>query len=218
MGCKIIAVLSGKGGVGKSTHTSNEARYFQKNYQKRENGTLIIDSDILGTLRNWRERDVNDLQPPVVGIDRPTLHIDIPKLTHAFDYIFIDGSAKLTDMDASAVKVANVVLIPVAPSAADIWGSMDLVELIKARQTVTDGKPKAAFLINGQIQGTKVAKEVDQVLEKLGLPVFKARACQRVIYSDAMGWGSTVTDAEPNGKAAQEVAAISQELMEFINE
>jgi chromosome partitioning protein len=215
---KVVGILSGKGGVGKSTHASNIASFFQKNFQTRENGTLIIDSDSIGTLRNWRERDVNDLQPPVVGIDRPTLHVDIPKLTHAFDYIFIDGSAKLTDMDASAVKVADVILIPVAPSAADIWGSMDLVELIKARQTVTNGKPKAAFLINGQIKGTKVAKDVDQVLKELGLPVFKARACQRVIYSDAMGWGSTVIDAEPNGKAAQEIAAISHELLEFINE
>lgn len=218
MSCVTIGVLNGKGGVGKSTNVSNLARYFQLNFQKLRNGILIVDSDILGTLRKWRARDEQDLQPAVVGVDQPTLHIDIPKLSHAFDFIFIDGSAKLNEMDASAVKVADVILIPVAPSAADIWGCMDLVELIKMRQLVTEGKPKAAFLINAQIQGTKVAKEVDQVLGKLGIPVFKARTCQRVIYADAMGWGSTVLDAEPNGKAAQEVKEISHELMEFINE
>lgn len=39
---------------------------------------------------------------------------------------------KLQDMTVSAIKAADFVLIPVQPSALDIWAAEDLVELIKA--------------------------------------------------------------------------------------
>lgn len=210
---KIIAILNTKGGAGKSTVSSNLARSLQI----MGNNVLIADSDPQGTLRDWRQADYKDIQPSVVGVDRPTLHTDLPKISASFDFVIIDGAAKLQEMVASSLKAAHFVLIPVQPSAADIWGCRDLINLVKARQEVTDGHPKASFLINRQIKNSNLAKDITEVLDEIGLPVFKSRTSQLVIYAEALSAGTTVLDAEPTGVASKEIKNISKELMEFIN-
>jgi len=208
----IIAILNPKGGVGKSTLTSNLARSLQLEDKK----ILIADSDPQGTLRDWRQTDQNDIQPVVVGIDRPNLHKDIHVVAASFDFVFIDGAAKLQEMVVSSVKIADIILIPIQPSAADIWGCRDLISLIKARQEVTDGKPKTCFIINRQIKNTNLANDITKVLKEYELPILKSRITQRVIYTEALSAGTTVLDAEPCGSATQEIKNLSKELKGFI--
>lgn len=210
----IVAILNPKGGAGKSTISSNIARYFQL----KGINVLIADSDNQGTLRDWRQSDTQDIQPPVVGVDRPNLHKDLPKVAAAFDFVIIDGAAKIQEMVASSVRAADVILIPVQPSAADVWGCRDLISLIKARQEVTDGKPKVSFLINRQIRNSNLASDIMGVLKEFEIPVFKSRTSQRIIYAEALSTGTTVLDAEPEGAAAQEIKSICDELMRFIDD
>ena len=209
----IIAVLNTKGGAGKSTIATNLARAFQQD----GNSVLIVDSDPQGTARDWRETGGDIDLPAVFGIDRPTLDIDLPKVAHAFDVILIDGAAKMTKMAVSAIKAADLVLIPVQPSAADLWAVNDLVDMIETRQQITDGRPRAVFVINRQILGTRLAGGVDDVLASYGLPVLESRTSQRVAYSEAMAAGLTVLDHEPEGKAADEIRSLYNELKEHLD-
>ena len=209
----IIAVLNTKGGAGKSTIATNLARAFQQD----GHSVLIVDSDPQGTARDWRETGGDIDLPAVFGIDRPTLDIDLPKVAHAFDVILIDGAAKMTKMAVSAIKAADLVLIPVQPSAADLWAVNDLVDMIETRQQITDGRPRAVFVINRQILGTRLAGGVDDVLASYGLPVLESRTSQRVAYSEAMAAGLTVLDHEPEGKAADEIRSLYNELKEHLD-
>ena len=209
----IIAVLNTKGGAGKSTIATNLARAFQQD----GSSVLIVDSDPQGTARDWRETGGDIDLPAVFGIDRPTLDIDLPKVAHAFDVILIDGAAKMTKMAVSAIKAADLVLIPVQPSAADLWAVNDLVDMIETRQQITDGRPRAVFVINRQILGTRLAGGVDDVLASYGLPVLESRTSQRVAYSEAMAAGLTVLDHEPEGKAADEIRSLYNELKEHLD-
>lgn len=209
----IIAILNPKGGAGKSTISSNIARSLQLEGAN----VLIADSDPQGTLRDWFELSQGNVQSSVVGVDRPNLHKNLPKIAASFDFVIIDGAAKLQEMVASSVKAANVVVIPIQPSAADVWGCRDLVSLIKARQEVTEGEPKASFLINRQIKNTNLAGDIVQILKEFQIPVFQSRTSQRVIYAEALSTGTTVLDVEPKGAAAQEIKNISKELMELIH-
>ncbi len=209
---KVIAILSTKGGCGKSTLATNLARALQMGGAS----VLIADSDPQGTARDWRRINEHDELPGVVGIDRPTLERDIPSISHAFEYIIIDGAAKLQEMLASALRVADLVLIPVQPSAADIWGCSELAELVKTRQEV-NGKPKAAFIISRQIVGTRLAADIAEALHEFGIPIFGSRTSQRVVYAEALSRGSTVIDIEPRGLAAGEVFSVSDEVRRFID-
>lgn len=89
----------------------------------------------------------------------------------------IDGSPQATNLALSAIKAADFVLIPVQPSPYDVWATNDLVELVKQRIEMTDGKLKAAFVVSRAIQNTNIGKEVASVLTEYGLPVLDAKLC-----------------------------------------
>jgi chromosome partitioning protein len=208
---KIIAVLNQKGGAGKTTLSTNLARALQLAGDK----VLLVDSDPQGSARDWNAAGNGDLLP-VIGLDRATLAKDIQAIQDNQDWLIIDGAPQIAELAIAAIKCADMILIPVQPSPYDVWACEDLVEIIKTRQEVTNGKPKAAFVISRVIKNTQLSKEIGEALEGYGLPVFKHFTSQRVIYPKTAVTGSTVLDADTSGEAAAEIRAIAQELKAFL--
>ena len=207
----IISILNEKGGVGKTTLTTNLAKIFKN----AGSSVLLVDSDPQGSARDWHVNSDGDVLD-VIGLDRPTLDKDIIRIARQYDYVFIDGAPQLTNMALKAILCSNFILIPVQPSPYDIWASKNLVDLIKQRQDVTNGKPVAAFVVSRQISGTNIGKEVRTVLDEYGLPVFKNGTFQRVSYAETAARGQTVIGSK-DCHADAEIRAIGQELMEFID-
>lgn len=210
---KIIAVLNQKGGAGKTTIATNLARALQ--LANKTSRVLLVDSDPQGSARDWNAASDGELVP-VIGLDRPTLAKDIQAIKENQDWIVIDGAPQIAELAVAGIKCADVVLIPVQPSPYDIWACEDLVDIIKARQEVTDGHPKAAFIISRVIKNTQLSKEIGEALEGYGLPVFKSYTTQRVIYAKSAATGSSVLDMEQDSEAAKEIMAIVDELKRFI--
>ena len=208
---KVIAVLNQKGGSGKTTIATHLARALQLG----GSSVILIDSDPQGSARDWSA--AHESQPlSVVGIDRPTIERDLKSLAQT-DFVVIDGAPQAADLAVSAIKAANFILIPVQPSPYDIWATADLVDLVKQRIEVTDGKLKAAFVISRAIANTKLGKEIGEALEGYGLPVLNSRIYQRVIYPGTAATGKTVFDIDPAGDAAQEFNVLKNEIKDFIN-
>ena len=101
------------------------------------------------------------------------------------------------------------------PSPYDIWACADLVDIVTARQEVTDGKPPAYFLISRVIKNTKLSSEIKTALEEYELPVLKAATTQRVAYPTTASEGLTVFK-DPNSEAAKEISAIKTEILEVL--
>ena len=204
---KVISVLNQKGGSGKTTIATHLARAIQlKGFS-----VLLVDSDPQGSSRDWAA--VNEENPvPVVGIDRPTIERDLKRIAEK-DYVIIDGAPQAADLAISAIKASDIIIIPVQPSPYDIWATSDLVDLVKQRIEMTDGKLKAAFVVSRTIKGTKIGKEINVALSDYGLPVLETSITQRVIYPTSASVGSSVLDEEPSGEASKEINNLINEIL-----
>lgn len=204
---KVISVLNQKGGSGKTTIATHLARAIQlKGFS-----VLLVDSDPQGSSRDWAA--VNEENPvPVVGIDRPTIERDLKRIAEK-DYVIIDGAPQAADLAISAIKASDIIIIPVQPSPYDIWATSDLVDLVKQRIEMTDGKLKAAFVVSRTIKGTKIGKEISVALSDYGLPVLETSITQRVIYPTSASMGSSVLDEEPTGEASKEINNLINEIL-----
>lgn len=207
---KVISVLNQKGGSGKTTIATHIATCLQQ----KGNSVLLVDSDPQGSSRDWAAmRESGDL--PVIGIDRPTLERDLKSLAKK-DFVVIDGAPQTADLAISAIKVSNFILIPVQPSPYDIWATSDLVDLVKQRIEITDGKLKAVFVINRAIKGTKIGAEIRKALEEYDLPVLESVIFQRVSYPSSASMGKTVTELEPSSDGAKEIISLTNEILTFL--
>lgn len=205
----IISILNPKGGSGKTTLSTNLARSLHE----RGSSVLIVDSDPQGSARDWHAA-AEDNPLPLIALDRPNNMKTLSSIAASYDYVIIDGAAKLENMMAAAIKVADIVLIPVQPSPYDIWAVSDLVDFIKARQEVTDGKPQASFVIARAIKRTKLGRETFEALGEYGLPVFEHGTMQRQIYPQTAADGLSVFDSR-NAEAIAEMSAFTDELLKF---
>ena len=203
---QVIAVLNQKGGSGKTTIATHLARALQLDGAS----VLLVDSDPQGSARDWAA--VQDDNPvTVVGIDRATIDRDIKAIGHK-DFVVIDGAPQAHDLARSAIKAATFILIPVQPSPYDIWATADLVDLVKQRIEITDGKLQAAFVVSRAIKGTRIGAEITEALAGYGLPVLESRITQRVSYPGTAASGTTILDAEPDGDGSSEIRALMNEI------
>ncbi|HXI14665.1 MAG TPA: ParA family partition ATPase [Thermoanaerobaculia bacterium] len=206
----VISILNPKGGCGKTTLSTNLARSLHERGHK----VLLVDSDPQGSARDWHAAsEANPL--PLVALDRANNIKTLSTMADSYDFIVLDGAAKLEDIIAAAIKVSDFILIPVQPSPYDIWAASDLVELIKARQEVTDGKPQAAFVITRRIEGTKLGGDVRKALDEYELPVLSEAVTQRQIYPQTASNGQTVYEGD-NPKARDEINALTDEILATI--
>ena len=205
---QVIAVLNQKGGSGKTTIATHLARALQLDGAD----VLLVDSDPQGSARDWAAVQ-EDNPVTVVGIDRPTIDRDVKNVARV-DYVVVDGAPQAADLAVSAIKAADFILIPVQPSPYDIWATADLVDLVKQRIEVTDGRLQAAFVVSRAIKGTRIGGEVTEALTGYELPVMDTRVTQRVIYPGTAAGGTTVLDSDPDGDAAREIRALMAEIKE----
>jgi len=82
-----IGVLNQKGGAGKTTISLHLAHGLaRQNYR-----VLLVDADPQGSSRDWATARQDDAPFSVMGLDRPILHKELPKLAQGYDYVLIDG-------------------------------------------------------------------------------------------------------------------------------
>ena len=206
----VVAILNPKGGSGKTTLATNLARVLHN----RQHTVLLVDTDPQGSARDWHAANRNN-PIPLVALDRANNLTTINSMSVSYDCIIVDGAAKLENLLAAAIKIADLVLIPVQPSPYDIWATSDLVDIISARRELTDGQPDAAFVITRKISGTRLGADVRSALGEYDLPVLKAEIIQRQIYPRTAAAGLTVFD-ESDVKAQAEIRALAAEVMSML--
>jgi chromosome partitioning protein len=197
----IISVINQKGGAGKTTIATNLA----SGIVSRGATVVIADSDPQGSARDWVAAN-SDSKVTVMGLDRVgALSQGLKALSQNYDIIIVDGAPSVDQLAAEAIKLSDIVLIPVQPSPYDIWAVATIVEMVKTRQSLLN-KPEAFFVVSRAIPNTILGREVENALKDHGFDIWKGTT-QRQVYAKSAALGQSVYDFDDD-LAIQEIDSI----------
>jgi chromosome partitioning protein len=204
---KIITISQQKGGAGKSTVAAHLAVILKQ----KNNKVALIDIDPQASLTMWHTKREELFGKGYTGINfvscsgiRISSEISNQKLLN--DYVIIDCPPH-ADMEAkSAIRAADLVLIPMQPSPTDLWATSKTLEFSLGENKNTK------ILLNRYSPNTKISKNLDIPLEHC----LKAHLGNRVGFASSMISGTTVTEKEPSSQASQEVKILADEILDIL--
>lgn len=205
---KVISLLNGKGGVGKTTSSINIATAIVKKGHK----VVVVDTDPQMSIGNWFED--NKCIFDVVYASSEKEVYSIKKSLKSYDFIVIDGAAAISAISSAAVMVSDLVIIPVTPSPLDFAASAAILAVIEARNELQP--VKARFLITKKINTAKMLQLLKDSIASTGVETLKTGITQRQSYIKTMLDGGTVYDTT-DGQAKGEIDLITSEIMEIIS-
>ena len=209
----IYAFLNQKGGVGKTTLAIHVADALSR----RRSRVLLIDADPQQTAMKWSTFRAGENRFSVIAMAKPTLHKELPPIYADYDDIVIDGPPRVHDLAKSIILSADLLLMPVQPSPADVWATSETVDLV-AEARVFKESLKSAIVINRKIVNTVIGRDVREALSTLNTPILQSDISQRVAFAEALNTGQTVMDLDARGRAANEVDAFVSELVSMSRE
>lgn len=199
---KIIAMVSQKGGSGKTTTAINLA--VSSGLIDKHKQVALIDLDPQASAAKWGDR--RDAGYPLVITSQP------PRLGLALDnarnagakLAFIDTAPHSDHGALASVKAADFVLIPCRPSVLDLEAVEASVDILKL------AKKQGAFVLTACSPNKSLIHEAMDVLKDYGLLVCPVSIGERVAFSYSLNTGLAVAEYEPAGKAASEVRRLYQ--------
>jgi chromosome partitioning protein len=202
----VVAVAQRKGGAGKSTLAANLAATFAGLGDR----VALLDTDPQKTLFHWHEARGR------AGAKARPLTFQAPSgwrvpgacdaLRRGHDVILLDTPPH-DDTDARiAIRAADLVLVPLQPSAADLWAMGATLDLARAEK-----RPAVLTLNRVPAQG-RLGEDVARELRAQGLTLLDAPLGNRAGFASAFALGLGVTEAAPRSPAAAEMRALAAAL------
>jgi chromosome partitioning protein len=205
---KTIVVTSQKGGSGKTTVAAHLAVECER---AKDGPAWLIDTDKQGTLSLWHERRESDV-PQRADVPFARLAQGLKMLEDGgATYCFIDTPPTISEQSETVLGLADLVLIPVRPSPADLWAVSETVSLVKRA-----GKPFLFVITQAKAQAGITAQTI-AALSEHGR-VAQTFIADRVPYAMAMTGGRTAPELSPKSPAALETAALWADLKSCFHE
>lgn len=183
----ILAVVGFKGGSGKTTSSM---------YLAHALGATVVDTDKQGSAVEWAEvasAAGTPLTVPVISLPTARLAGRLPLAPH----LVIDTPPGDPAITQAAIEVADVVIVPTAPTALDVsrvWSTLDVV--------TAAGKP--AYVLLCRARRTRSINDVDQALTDDSATVLTTRIPLREAL--ALAWGRPITELYHYDEAAAEIS------------
>src|SRR5450432_2378483 len=195
---KTIAIISQKGGAGKTTlavHLATAAA-------NAGHSAAIIDLDPQGTAASWGDRRKAEA-PEVVSGQAARLAVLIEAAqTNGADVLILDTAPNADQTALRAAQLADVVLIPCRAATFDL-------EAIQATLTLSQLAQKPSYVVLNAIPPRSgIGREAAEGLIGQGAQVAPTMLSQRAAFAHGVIDGRTAQEFEPDGKAAEEVGAL----------
>lgn len=201
---QILAVLSRKGGTGKTTLAVHLAAAAQASGLN----VLLGDMDPQRSALDW-SRERASVEPAVVEMKPGAMFTGVQQAARAgvADLMVLDSRSNHDNEAAEAARYADLCLIVVRPCFFDVRAISRTVEL------VTNMRKSGLFVINQAPsrrngEEPRLIREAVEALEGFGLPVAPVGLRYRLAYQNAVRTGLTAQELEPDSLAAFEINAL----------
>src|SRR6476469_4476509 len=199
-----IVLATQKGGSGKSTLAIGLAlAAIEAGHTVR-----LIETDSQGTLSNWQSR-----RPYAEPIVEPVYAAgDVEQCLQSLDrdgvtLTIIDTSGGVSASTTSAIRHADLCLIPARPSVADIEATASTLSVARAWK-----RPYSFVLNQTPIRGQRIDNAANTLAEEAALDLAKVLARPLIVmrndHQDSLASGLAVSEFAPNGKSADEIRGL----------
>lgn len=207
MAGKIITVAQQKGGSGKTTLAVNLAVALHQ----RGHSVALVDTDPQGSMGRWFiERMQAQGEDEAMDFSTSSAwgaSYESEKLKKRFDYVIVDTPPKIDSDLRPALRVADLVIVPVATSHVDLWATEGVLDLAKRE------KAPVLVVLNRVRPNTRLSVEVAEKAVELGATLAATQVANRVAYAETLGQGLGVIERSRSGPARDEMAALTDELV-----
>jgi chromosome partitioning protein len=203
----IITVAQQKGGAGKTTLAAQLAA----TYMAQGKRVATVDTDPQASLTKWAE-----VRRELLG-DYDNLHHvqasgwrtnrEVEALARDYDYVIVDSPPHAETDAKLAIRAADLILVPLQPSPMDIWASQATLEL--ARQE----RVPVLIVPNRVPARSSMAEGILANLDQLGAAVSKVSLGSRIAFAESMLNGRGVVESHRLSTAADEISALSREII-----
>ena len=210
---KALAVVSQKGGTGKTTLAVNLAVHASMDGLN----VAVIDCDPQRSAAGWW--GIRQHEWPTL-IERPAHELPSILATleeEGFNLAIIDTRPSVEGETLRAVQSATAAIISSRPT------SFDLRAIALTAQLVRDSGKSGCIVLNQcppprSENEPSITAEARSVAASLGLPVAPATVSIRVAIPYAASGGMAACEYEPDGNATKEIAALWQHIKgEYLN-
>lgn len=208
MVAKIITIAQQKGGAGKTTMAAHLAVAWAASGRRK---VAIIDIDPQGSLTQWYKQRAlrmgeGNTHLTFASISGWRVRSEIDRLARNHDLIIID-SPPHTDAEArTAIRAANLVVIPLQPSPMDVWATSATITICKQERV------PVKMVLNRVNPQAKITEAISG--EMVGLTA--NRFGNRVAFAGSLIEGYGVTEYAPTSPAADEVRGLAKEISDYI--
>ncbi len=203
----VITVAQQKGGSGKTTLAANLGAALAGTDKR----VALLDIDPQRSLARWHalRAELGDKVAPLTFSDVSGWRLgrELDRLKAEHDYVLIDSPPQI-DTDARlAIRGADLVLVPIQPSAPDLWAAEGTLKL------AADEKRTARLVLNRAPGGSKLRERIEADIAGRELPIFSASLGNRAGFANAFAAGLGVTEASPRSVASNELRALLAEMV-----
>ena len=203
----VVSIAQQKGGAGKTT-LAIQLGVAWLTIGKR---VAMLDIDPQASLFTWfnlRRKRLGDAEGGLVvqGLSGWRLGSELGRLRREFDLVVINTPPPAETDARSAIRAADLALLPCQPNALDLWACKTTLDLAQAAGT------DALLVLNRVPARGRAAEAIRAEIEGERWPLAAASLGNRQAFAASIGEGRGVAETAPSSPAGQEIAALASEV------
>ena len=210
----VIVVASQKGGVGKTTTAVSVAGELVR----RGKRVVLVDADPQGSASSWHGRGDGKGWPTILECPKPVLHRPnmVPSLVSAYDHVVVDTPPNGGPITRSALMHADLVVVPLGPSALDLEAVRSTLPLVEEAR-IPNPRLGVGLLISRQKPRTNQGREIRSALAEQPFdlfPVFETEVVDRIVVTELGNAGDLIYLYDHKSPFCQEIETLCDEIMQ----